>query len=51
MGLFQWLAPGVGRVSRLWSCGVGDPQGKLQRHITRVYDALNRVQQVTGAGN
>jgi YD repeat-containing protein len=28
---------------------VKDPQGNLQRNITRVYDALNRVQQVTGA--
>jgi YD repeat-containing protein len=30
---------------------VKDPSGNLQRHITRVYDALNRVQQVTGAGH
>ena len=30
---------------------VKDPSGNLQRNITRVYDALNRVQQVTGAGN
>ena len=30
---------------------VKDPQGNLQRSITRVYDALNRVQQVTGAAN
>jgi len=30
---------------------VKDPQGNLQRDITRVYDALNRVQQVTGASN
>jgi YD repeat-containing protein len=30
---------------------VKDPQGNLQRNITRVYDALNRVQQTTGAGN
>ncbi|WP_431096879.1 DUF6531 domain-containing protein [Polaromonas aquatica] len=30
---------------------VKDPQGNLQRNITRVYDALNRVQQVTGASN
>jgi YD repeat-containing protein len=28
-----------------------DPQGNLQRSITRVYDALNRVQQITGASN
>jgi YD repeat-containing protein len=28
-----------------------DPQGNLQRSISRVYDALNRVQQITGAGN
>lgn len=28
-----------------------DPQGNLQRNITRVYDNLNRVQQVTGASN
>jgi YD repeat-containing protein len=27
------------------------PSGNLQRNITRVYDALNRIQQVTGAGN
>jgi YD repeat-containing protein len=30
---------------------VKDPQGNLQRNITRVYDALNRVQQTTGAAN
>jgi YD repeat-containing protein len=30
---------------------VKDPQGNLQRSITRVYDALNRVQQITGAAN
>ncbi len=30
---------------------VKDAQGSLQRNITRVYDALNRVQQVTGAAN
>ena len=30
---------------------VKDVQGNLQRSITRVYDALNRVQQVTGAAN
>jgi len=30
---------------------VKDPQGNLQRSITRVYDALNRVQQTTGASN
>jgi YD repeat-containing protein len=30
---------------------VKDPSGNLQRNITRVYDALNRVQQVTGASN
>lgn len=30
---------------------VKDPQGNLQRNITRVYDALNRVQLVTGASN
>jgi YD repeat-containing protein len=30
---------------------VKDPQGNLQRNITRVYDNLNRVQQVTGAVN
>jgi YD repeat-containing protein len=30
---------------------VKDPQGNLQRNITRVYDALNRIQQVTGASN
>jgi YD repeat-containing protein len=30
---------------------VKDPSGNLQRNITRVYDALNRVQQVTGAGD
>jgi YD repeat-containing protein len=30
---------------------VKDPSGILQRNITRVYDALNRVQQVTGASN
>jgi len=28
-----------------------DSSGNLQRNITRVYDALNRVQQVTGARN
>ncbi len=28
-----------------------DPQGNLQRSITRVYDAQNRVQQTTGACN
>jgi len=30
---------------------VKDPSGNLQRNITRVYDALNRVEQVTGASN
>jgi len=30
---------------------VKDPLGTLQRNITRVYDALNRIQQVTGASN
>jgi len=30
---------------------VKDPSGTLQRNVTRVYDALNRVQQVTGASN
>jgi YD repeat-containing protein len=30
---------------------VKDPSGNLQRNITRVYDALNRVQQVMGASN
>ena len=30
---------------------VKDPSGNLQRNITRVYDALNRIQQVTGASN
>ncbi|MDP1956266.1 MAG: LamG-like jellyroll fold domain-containing protein [Polaromonas sp.] len=30
---------------------VKDAQGNLQHSITRVYDALNRVQQVTGAAN
>jgi YD repeat-containing protein len=30
---------------------VKDPSGNLQRNITRVYDALNRIQQVTGAVN
>ncbi|WP_411885858.1 hypothetical protein [Polaromonas sp. YR568] len=30
---------------------VKNPSGNLQRTITRVYDALNRVQQVTGASN
>ena len=30
---------------------VKDPSGNLQKNITRVYDALNRVQQVTGASN
>jgi YD repeat-containing protein len=30
---------------------VKDPSSNLQRSITRVYDALNRVQQVTGASN
>ncbi|WP_164483772.1 MULTISPECIES: LamG-like jellyroll fold domain-containing protein [unclassified Polaromonas] len=30
---------------------VRDPSGTLQRNITRVYDALNRIQQVTGASN
>jgi YD repeat-containing protein len=30
---------------------VKDPSGNLQRNITRVYDALNREQQVTGASN
>jgi YD repeat-containing protein len=30
---------------------VKDLAGNLQRSITRVYDALNRVQQVTGASN
>ena len=30
---------------------VNDAQGNLQRSISRVYDALNRVQQVTGAAN
>ncbi|WP_164483770.1 MULTISPECIES: LamG-like jellyroll fold domain-containing protein [unclassified Polaromonas] len=30
---------------------VKDPSGNLQRNIIRVYDALNRVQQVTGASN
>ena len=27
------------------------PSGDLQRNITRVYDAMSRVQQVTGASN
>jgi YD repeat-containing protein len=30
---------------------VKDPSGNLKRNITRVYDALNRVQLVTGANN
>jgi YD repeat-containing protein len=30
---------------------VKDSSGNLQRNITRVYDALSRVQQVTGASN
>ncbi|WP_228778464.1 MULTISPECIES: LamG domain-containing protein [unclassified Polaromonas] len=30
---------------------VKDPSSKLQRNITRVYDALNRVQQIIGAIN
>jgi YD repeat-containing protein len=30
---------------------VKDQQGNLQRNITRVYDALNRIQKVTGATN
>jgi YD repeat-containing protein len=30
---------------------VKDSSNTLQRNITRVYDALNRVQQVTGASN
>ncbi|MEO8388964.1 DUF6531 domain-containing protein [Polaromonas sp.] len=30
---------------------IKDPQGNLQRNIIRVYDALNRVQQTTGASN
>ena len=30
---------------------VKDPSGNLQRNITRVYDALNRVQQIAGASN
>jgi hypothetical protein len=30
---------------------VESPSGNLQRNITRVYDALNRIQQVTGALN
>ncbi|WP_255416839.1 DUF6531 domain-containing protein [Polaromonas sp. SP1] len=30
---------------------IKDPSDNLQRNITRVYDALNRVQQVTGASN
>jgi len=30
---------------------VKDSSGTLQRNITRVYDALNRIQQVTGASN
>jgi YD repeat-containing protein len=30
---------------------VKDLAGNLQRNITRVYDALNRVQQITGASN
>jgi YD repeat-containing protein len=30
---------------------VKDPSGNLQRNISRVYDALNRIQQVTGAAN
>lgn len=30
---------------------VKDSSGNLQRNITRVYDTLNRVQQVTGASN
>ncbi|WP_164483773.1 MULTISPECIES: LamG-like jellyroll fold domain-containing protein [unclassified Polaromonas] len=30
---------------------VKDPSGNLQRNITRVYDALNRIQQITGASN
>lgn len=27
-----------------------DAQGNLQRSVSRVYDALNRMQQLTGAG-
>jgi len=30
---------------------VKDSSGNLQRNITRVYDAMNRVQQTTGASN
>jgi YD repeat-containing protein len=30
---------------------VKDPGGTLQRNISRIYDALNRVQQFTGASN
>jgi YD repeat-containing protein len=30
---------------------VKDSSNTLQRNITRVYDALNRIQQVTGASN
>jgi YD repeat-containing protein len=30
---------------------VKDPSGNLQRNITRVYDALNRIQKITGASN
>ncbi|MEO8388967.1 LamG-like jellyroll fold domain-containing protein [Polaromonas sp.] len=30
---------------------VKDPQGNLQRNITRVYDVLNRIHQTTGASN
>lgn len=30
---------------------VKDASGNLQRNITRVYDALNRAQQITGAAN
>jgi len=30
---------------------VKDPSGASQRSITRVYDALNRIQQITGASN
>jgi YD repeat-containing protein len=30
---------------------ISDPTGTLQRSITRSFDALNRMQQVSGAAN
>jgi hypothetical protein len=45
MSLFQWLASGMARANHLWSFTA--QTFNLKSNITRVYDALNRVQQTT----